>query len=368
MSARGLIFAINNSMYDVAKDLWYNIKVILVFTVGLMVGFTSQPDRDWLRITAIYAAISLAITWVFWGYEVMAGGDSEILPELMSIFVIIFYLQATWNRAKSQMPKWLWASFLLPWIILAKSRVIVVVFLIAWAGAARLFRTRTRIALGLISLFTFVYSVPNLLPQYDVSNITFVGKIQNSISELSFVDSDNVTDITANWRGFEATKAFEMWQNGSLGEKIFGHGLGAPIDIGIYYKLFEDYSVRELPIIHNGYFMVLVKYGVLGSIFFVVFMMSPFFLPRQKKGLHSELQQSMGRAASGILLVTTLVITGPLNLSGLDGMVLVMGWAIGQQRQISLSDQLRFSILRSPEPQIPRPGKLGIKNRAATAV
>jgi hypothetical protein len=355
MVATGLIFASDNSTYDVAKDLWYITKVMLVATVGLMVGFRSQPDTDWLRVTTIYAAVSVLVALVVSIYDASSGAPARLQPDLAAVVILIFYLRTRSDKTSGgRMTKWLWLACLLPLIILSESRVTILVFITAWIGAGYLFRSRIRVLLATFSLAAMVFVAVPLLPEYDVQNITFLGKVQNSLAEISFVDTDDLTTITANWRGFEATKAYEMWQAGSLGQKVFGQGLGKPIDIGIYYNLSEDYSVRELPILHNGYFMVLVKYGLLGSIFFVIFMMSPFFVRGKMSDPQSRFAQKIGIVASISLLATTVTITGPLNLRALDGIVLIMGWAIGQQRQIRMFDQSRFRVRQLPQQQMAR--------------
>lgn len=359
MIATGLIFVSNNSTYDAAKDLWYIIKVMLVATVGLMVGFRSRPDADFLRVTAIYAAIAVLAALLMFIYAALSDASARFQPELAAVIILVFYQRARLDRAlRGSLTKWLLGVCLLFLVIVTSSRVTFVVLITAWIGAGYLFRSRIRVVLAAFSLGVTVFVAVPLLPQYDVQDVTFLGKVQNSITEIRFVDTDDLTTITANWRGFESAKAYEIWQKGTLAQQIFGQGLGKPIDIGIYYNLSEDYSVRELPILHNGYLMVLVKYGVLGSFFFLIFMISPFFLRGHIIDPQFSLAQKIGRVASILLLATAVTITGPLNISELDGIVLLMGWAVGRQRQIMLLNQSRVTVRRSSQQHMPHRERL----------
>jgi hypothetical protein len=144
------------------------------------------------------------------------------------------------------------------------------------------------------------------------------------------VRDDDVLAITTNSRGFEAFKAFEMWLSGSVGEKILGHGLGTPLDIGFYFDLGTDYSARYLPILHNAYFSVPVKFGVLSV---GLFMTKPFRLSPIRNDPDSVFAACLGTTTAVTLLILTLTISGPLNRSVVDSITLLWGVAVGMQLQ-----------------------------------
>jgi hypothetical protein len=348
MLATGLIFMSNNLLYEVGKDFWYITKVMLFAMAGLMIGFRLRPDTEWLRITAIYGAIAVIIAFMLYLYGGISGATTRFQPNLAAIIILIFYLRAISDKTlKGRWVKWFLAICLSLLIIFSDSRVTLLVSIVAWIGAGSLFGNRLRMTLAALSLAPILFTAAQFLPEYDIQNITFLGKVKNSITEISFVDTNDYEFITANWRGFEAARAYDAWQQGSFAQKIFGQGLGSTIDIGFYYNLSEEYSVRYLPILHNGYLMVLVKYGILGSVFFIAFMLSPFFLPGKLDDPRHKLEKRIGRVASVVLLATTVTIAGPLNLRELDGVVLIMGWAIGRQRQTSLLDRQQVRTRRS---------------------
>lgn len=330
----GLIFAYNNDFYDALKDIWYLTKALLATLIGLMIGLDSKPHSGFLRITSIYAGLALIIELVLLGVAVGSGDEYDILPALAPIFVIVFYIRSKDMAHSYDFPlKFGLGTLVLAVMFLSLSRTMFLTAIVTWFGAAGTFSNRARTVLSATILASvLMVSIP-MLPQYDPTNITFLGKVQNSISEIGFVEDDDMTRVTTNWRGFESYKAYMAWLDGTLGEKVFGHGLGASVDIGFYYSLSDDYSVRFLPVLHNGYFMVLVKYGVLGLLLFIAFMVSPFFLKAERSEPSVLFYQNIGVTASVLLIITTVSITGPLNLSKLDGITLMLGWAIGMHTQ-----------------------------------
>lgn len=337
MIAVGLVFAHNNNSYEALKDFWYISKVILSAFVGIIIGFTSKQNSKFLRIIAIYAGLALTIELVLFGLTSMSDPASDLLPALLPILVVFFYLGSASERPfKNLKLKLVLGALVLAVLLFSLSRTMFLAGLIAWFGAAGFFANRVKIVLGAVVFTAAIMIFAPMLPQYDPSNITFLGKVQNSLSEIGFVDDDDMTRITANWRGFEAYRAYETWLAGSFAQKFFGQGLGATIDIGFYYSLSEDYSVRNLPVLHNGYFMVLVKFGILGVALLFFFMALPFFFRARRNDLYSTLAQNIGLTASVLLLITTVSITGPLNLSKLDGVTLMLGWAMGTHFQIRL--------------------------------
>ena len=337
MIAVGMVFASNNLLYAALKDLWYLVKVLLIAMVGIMIGFKAQPSLKWLQITVFYSALAIFIELLIFGVATMSGQSAMLLPAFVPIFIAIFYLRSTSHKkTRDKMLCWLLGALVLAAILLSESRTTLLVTFIVWIGAAGYFQSKTKITLCAVALVAVAIVAVPQLPLYDPHNISFLGKVQNSLTELSFVAGDEMTSITANWRGFEALRAYKAWQTGSFGQQLFGQGLGATTDIGFYYNLSESYWVRYLPILHNGYFMVLVKYGVLGVALFVAFMAFPLFLRLRTSDPYSKLGQKMAVTASVVLLVTTLSITGPLNISKLDGITMIMGWALGVQFRMRL--------------------------------
>ena len=338
----GAIFMGSHDFSDAIKDIWYVGKIIVIFLVGILIGHSSYEDHRWLRAAAICCFMAASVNLAVFFTLVIAGKDARISVDMGYIVIISFFLVQSLNlRKRSILPDMIIAAPIFLAVILSASRTTLLVFLFAWLGARGVYQSRSKLAICAFLLTVILLIFVPMLPQYDLGRLTFLGKVQNSINELMFVSGDDMMEVTANWRGFEAFKAYKMWQEGSIVEQILGRGLGTLVDIGFYYELLDGYSVRYLPILHNAYFTVLVKFGVLGVVLFIVFMSWPIWLRYQPSDPQSVIAKRLGVTTSVILLVTTISVSGPLNKAIADSILLLMGWSIGMQVQCYRQRRLR---------------------------
>ncbi|MCX2574018.1 O-antigen ligase family protein [Pedobacter sandarakinus] len=145
-----------------------------------------------------------------------------------------------------------------------------------------------------------------------------VGKFERIPQEVFWDSKKNSTadlaDINDNWRGYEAYQGVLKFYNGSTFQKTFGYGYGALVDLNLIMNLGgKDYS--EIPVLHNGYVMLLVKSGIFGILMYLIFIYALGFM-KLKKSEDSPEQFYFGQmlsALSIIVLINTFTITGLLN-------------------------------------------------------
>ncbi len=115
----------------------------------------------------------------------------------------------------------------------------------------------------LLALATMV--MPNLME-------TLFNKMIRSIYEINASANWGISsEIVNNWRGYEIYKAKDVYFLGNLFEHIFGFGFGKLIPVGIFSELVGvDTSEGGITILHNGYYMILVKCGIVGVISYVL--------------------------------------------------------------------------------------------------
>lgn len=90
-------------------------------------------------------------------------------------------------------------------------------------------------------------------------------KLANSLQEINYDNTFN-TYVSAinNWRGYEIHCAVTQWKESNLFAQIFGYGLGKGITFGYIPSEFDFVLNNEIPLLHNGFFSLLPKLGVLG--------------------------------------------------------------------------------------------------------
>ena len=104
----------------------------------------------------------------------------------------------------------------------------------------------------------------------DSDSFTFFGKILRSIQELIPDESQN---INSNWRAVESAVALSAILNGSFFEILFGKGMGFRLPLGFEMTL-ANVEFDSIPILHNGYLYILLKYGVIGLFLWFKFLRS----------------------------------------------------------------------------------------------
>jgi len=177
--------------------------------------------------------------------------------------------------------------------------------------------------------------VSNPVVESEVSNIIIslqnsklIRKFEHSLSELMIQDYSKKSEINANWRGFEAYRAWLTYKSGSSVEKILGQGFGTLIDLGFVMPLGGN-KMQMIPITHNAYMYILLKFGVVGFLLYGFFLVS---LMKNKKmfkmgsaGHDHLLLQPLMTSIAWVLLLTTFVISGVFNLFQLDAVLILLG-------------------------------------------
>jgi hypothetical protein len=100
-------------------------------------------------------------------------------------------------------------------------------------------------------------------------------KFANSFTEIKVRDFSSYSEINTYFRGYEAYRSWITFKEGSFWELIFGGGYGKIISLGTKILLDGKYW-SEVPWVHNGIFYVLVKQGITGVIFSLLFFLVIF--------------------------------------------------------------------------------------------
>lgn len=145
---------------------------------------------------------------------------------------------------------------------------------------------------------------------------TLFDKMIRSITELkASINWGDPSEIVNNWRGYEIYKAKELYFEGNWFEKIFGYGLGKLIPVGVFSELVGvDASEGGITILHNGYYMILIKCGLTGVLLYAL-----VYLVGIKKmiiRIKNNLDLYSSKLLLGIFvgfLVSTYVTTGIIN-------------------------------------------------------
>ena len=141
----------------------------------------------------------------------------------------------------------------------------------------------------------------------DSESYTFFGKILRSFQEIIPNEDQN---LHSNWRAVESAVALNSILSGSFFEILFGKGLGFRLPLGFEMTL-AGTDFESIPILHNGYFYILLKYGIFGLFLWFKFISSLVL----KNG--DPRLVLISKSCFYIILLTQLVSGGVLQYQGL---------------------------------------------------
>jgi hypothetical protein len=159
-----------------------------------------------------------------------------------------------------------------------------------------------RLSLILILILFFLISL-----SADSESYTFAGKMMRSFQEIIPNENQN---MHANWRAVESAVALNAFLNGSFFEIVFGKGLGYRLSLGFDMTL-ANIDFDSIPILHNGYLYILLKYGVFGLVLWYKFLSSLVI----REG--NQVMITISKSCFYIILVTQLVSGGVMQYQGL---------------------------------------------------
>jgi Ca2+/Na+ antiporter len=188
---------------------------------------------------------------------------------------------------------------------------------------------KSMIGFTTICIFLFVITM-YALPQ-SVSD-KFYDKIENSTSEISSTQEfDSFSDIATNWRGYEMSCAKEQWKNYNIFEMMFGGGIQKKTylkNIPEYYiKTTDFYINQETPLLHNGYYTLLIKGGILAVVGAVIWLISPVYMLYKKKKNNENIDNVIILLGLSVMMILyTYVVRGIVGQTIFVVFGIAVGW------------------------------------------
>lgn len=330
----GVLMSRGNDSYIIGKDAWYAGKLCLCLMLGFLVGIRTADERTALNgligLAAIMALVTIAL-WIRSGGSVgeldADAADDARLPLIATVAVIplLDRARALTGIARGQALALL--ALIALGVLVSNSRITIIalgVMGLAWAG---LFSRTRRAVIGGVIVLAVLALLWQFLPEYNGGELTVAIKLRRSLDEMLLTDNVDPTEMILNWRGFEAYNAQLMIDQASALRKIFGYGLGATVDLG-QEIVFEDGPIRFLPILHNGFYYLMIKYGLIGALVYVVSVVR-FGLLGKFSPDNLAVGDRMLRGTIITILLATAVITGLYNKTELNGLAVMVAWLIG---------------------------------------
>ncbi len=335
----GLLGAYNHELYDVGKDVWYLTKSVWAIGIGyiLMAYIRSLQDICRMVVTIAILAASLHLMNLAMNYQSgMTMYDVRIEQGVRGYFVVVIGLALM--VANKNMREYLGfresAYYFLAILVCAASviaamsraelisLILMVIILKGWERFSP-----DRALLFMLIAVVVVSAIFSVTLVVDQDEMPFVAKLLNSLTELRIENYEDYGDINTNWRGFESGLALAAYLDGSSFEWLFGQGAGTLVDLGFYINLGGN-ELRYIPMLHNGYMYILLKYGAVGIAIYLYFIYVLITAGRGWRGQTISGWSFAERLVSSLgwlFLFTTMVIAGVLNKYEMEPAMVLLG-------------------------------------------
>ncbi len=297
-----------HTIYSYGKHIYYFIFPILYWMIGDMIVRKSKNSNNIIMelfvaafactvydiLNSIFAILSSSYN----GLHQLRGliGNGSVYPVLV-IAILVLYKDLKIKR-KSQIVI-ISLSLLSIFIHFSRTYLLELIVIMLFSGILKNLKKSFRVFLiALIGIITAYCIVPTIFNDY-------IEKIIYSVTELKINSNWDYISINNNWRGYELYCELKHFSNSSVFEQLFGGGFGSTLDVFNYAYLVTDED--SLIFLHNGYGTVLMIWGCLGVIVYILWVINLYRVAGRIKNVSS---QKMLKGMTVIIMIVSYFIMG----------------------------------------------------------
>jgi hypothetical protein len=344
---RGLV---EGETYAFLRDGWYFSNPVMVIVVGYVLGRHIDAPARGLRAfvigSTVVALLHLSLFVRFpdllslRAIDLRSYTGTGYFAPVLGVVILLGHF-GRW-RSELLLPRWLASACLFfnsSSIVLSYSRTLALVFLVAALAVGGFFARQVllRMTVLLMVLLLAVLAVRSVIdPESEQARTTQIGKFGRVFEEVWVTERMSRSQIDDNWRGYEAARALGQWTDGGPPRWLFGEGMGAMVDVGLFQTMTRDRrdARRFFPIFHNGYMTVLVKTGLVGIGLYLAFLARLYGIGRRAGNTDVAFPAyRLGRlvqACAATLAVSTAVWFGTFHKFDLLPVLLMIGFLLSQ--------------------------------------
>lgn len=323
----GLLIGLDKPMWDQLRDLGFGILFISSVYLGL-ISFDQLGKQGYLSFIMVLAFAVITETLKLFSVTTFSLVEirqqtSGIYEVFIILIILSIYKQEFIPKRFSGLPL-LVLIVSLPVAILTQSRTVlaqVIIFFLFKYVYER--KNRLRAIMISSGAILIIYSAVVIMGRTS-DPYTFMGKLARIDSEIIPVSSDlSGININTDWRAAESLLALNQITNSSPVHILLGSGVGSRITLGFEMPL-GDSILDTIPITHNGYIYILLKYGIVGLMLFAYLMYSILRVLGRIK-ISSPNKYLVGVSCIGIIMVSQIFSGGIVQNSQLLLVVLLSG-------------------------------------------
>ena len=326
--AMGLIL---NGTRNLARDIFYIIPTIAIMVLGYYIERINFKDKySMLNTMILYGGLISVMSFIkaissfstlstFEGIRTCFGRNS--IYEVSVVFCILFYKKII--KREICISKWvdrILGFFMTIQIVLCLGRTaliqtgatIVTMFILLIVKNVDV-KNNVKKMLGFVAIVACsIIIMSRVMPQSTWDELT--SKFQASAEEIDSSQTfESTEDAMNNWRGYEIEQAKKQWKNNSLLYELIGEGFGKGVKISyVPYTWVNVVENGEIPILHNGYYTILPKLGIIGICSLIWLFLSNILLAMKKDKKFIDDVIILSAVTVGIA-INTYVVRGPIS-------------------------------------------------------
>lgn len=325
-------FLQSKKWYDFIKDSVYFLTPILSFISGYFIAKKINNISSFLR-TIIYLTACFSLVHIFtilFRIDFANSSVSDIrsvggISNIIEVFVLVIlfgsYSHKFLDVIKNKLlKKTIFIIVFLSFFLYFSRTMFVSLFILMLAiyGHLKITSKGVKYLLMVLLFFTLLYTYlfSINLDREKPGLESFLYKMKIAPSEIFTpvrkIDPNNHAYLWDHWRAYEATMAID--QINTFPTFLIGKGFGALVDLKFEVYL-GDSKMRYIPSIHNGYVFVFFKTGILGLIFYFLFLINLYIYTYYKSKSRKVMVINYLIAGIGLhFLFTSLIINGIYNI------------------------------------------------------
>lgn len=334
-----------HSMRNIARDLYYVIPTITLVVLGYYFYIIYGNKLSIMKTIVFSGTLISTFTFIkmFQNLSKMSSfeGIREIFDfcdyeVLMSFAVLFCYMFIKRERLFGKGFQVYSCMVMLGHIILSLARSVWVEAAVACIVAVlmEMYRSRQKeifiqflkIFLGCLAcMIVFFFVAPKSITE------EFTEKFSKTTEELDAEQEFNsVEDAMGNWRAYEIQMAEKQWKRNGVLAEIFGEGMGKGIHLEYvpytWSEIVQDDN--DIPLLHNGYYTVLPKGGLVGVAALIWLMLANVVWAIKYIRVKDKMWQEFAllAAITAAFLIQTYIVRGPVSQEANITWCLLVGW------------------------------------------
>lgn len=325
----------SNNIRDFIRDISMFLTPMIYIAYGIYAMYSKCININNIYLAIINASIIIEIRHLLLilfntqnilnGSSIRGIGGNGSYITAIAIIILLFYKKDNiLNYVGGKIKRYTLIAFLLTLYICYLSRTHLIVLLIGVlinVFATRKIKFKQIISLVISTIIVISLAIA-IIPQDTLYQ--FINKSVNSISEISSTIEDwDEKSINNNWRGYEVYRTKELFKDAKAQEVLFGFGFGKRVDLNIRMYIGKE-LFTSIPILHNGYYYILLKTGIIGVIIYIIFF-AKMALKNYKQIYNDDFEAKLLCIIAIAVLFTTLVVTGIYNKGSMFVFCLIIG-------------------------------------------